>query len=1345
MIARRLTLVSAVALCTFVCGSALVASSASAAVTQFGEQGEGAGQFIEPRGIAVDQESGDVYMADRNNQRVEMFTKEGTFLLAWGWGVASGDAKQQTCGPEALPPSSTCSAGIEGGAAGQFDEPAGVAVDNSLGLSHGDVYVADTRNNRVEKFKPTGELELVFGGEVNKTKDETPGTSEAEKDLCTVASGDVCQAGVEGLGAGQFERPGMNAIAVDSTGTVYVGDNGRVQEFSEDGVLTGHISLANTGFIGGLVVDASKDVYLLSELSGVRKYSSSGTELWEREPSANPFDSVIALGPAGELFVDNESESHIDEFDASGNEVLSMPEEAQELGASVSLAFGDGIKQLYVLHQRAVLLAGLAPPGPVVFAGSESASEILPTTATLNATVNPEGHEESGHEESSYHFEYGETESYGTSTPPEISTGGSFEGRHVSVALSKLQPRTLYHFRVVVTNAAHETTDGPDEAFETLPPVSIDSESVSQVTSRSASLAAELNPLGLATEYRFEYGTSDSYGTSVPVPDGYAGAEMGDVSVSALIEGLMPGRTYHYRLLAHNALGVIEGLDRTFTTQLATTEVALPDGRAWEMVSPPAKQGVALEAFDHEGGLIQAAGNGSSLTYMAKAPIDADPAGNRTLAYQQLLAERGAAGWSTQDIATPNEAVAGIKGGKTSEYLLFSSDLSVGLVEPEGATPLSAATSEQTPYLRESGGEYTPLVVGCPPVGVACEPSVEGHADVPPGTKFGDVIDRGELQIDSGVRFVSASPNLGHVVLTATQSLAAGFTTGGDFALYEWNGGTPLRPVSVLPDGTSAATEGGASLGDQNVMVRNAISEDGTRVFFESANTEKHLFMRDMERDETVRLDMPEDGAKGGGVAAYQDANNDGSRVFFTDTAPLTDGATSNSLYACEFTKTAGPISCPLTNLTVPTKQGVHAEVQGAVIGASEDGSNVYFVATSILSETGNANHEKAKAGADNLYVQHYDGETREWQARFIAALSPMDAPDWAGASPNDLREVAARVSGNGRFIAFMSQESLTGYDNRDAVSGEPDEEVYLYDTTSGHTVCASCDPTGARPVGMLDHSEVESNGHGGFEVFLPPLVDRPELWAYHWLAGSVPGWTSIENGKALYQSRYLDNSGRLFFDSPVGLVAQDANGREDAYEFEPAGVGGCTSSTSTGSIVSVDEVAGSPVGGCVGLISSGSSSEESAFLDASGKGPGGEEGEDVFFMTEAKLSSADVDDALDVYDAHVCAALSPCPEVAVSAPPACTTADSCRAAPSPQPSIFGAPSSATFNGTGNVAPATAALAAKAKTKKTIRCAKPKKLSRGKCVKKQSKRPKSEKSKRSKKAERAGERRRVRS
>jgi hypothetical protein len=200
----------------------------------------------------------------------------------------------------------------------------------------------------------------------------------------------------------------------------------------------------------------------------------------------------------------------------------------------------------------------------------------------------------------------------------------------------------------------------------------------------------------------------------------------------------------------------------------------------------------------------------------------------------------------------------------------------------------------------------------------------------------------------------------------------------------------------------------------------------------------------------------------------------------------------------------------------------------------------------------------------------------------------------------------------------------------------------------------------------------------------------------------------------ALRQPRYLFDSGRLFFDSADGLVGQAANGVEDVYEFEPEKVGSCSSTSSSGSstykperTLKIEE--GTPQertvqepAGCVGLISSGSSSEESAFLDASAGGgegedgePGQEGGDNVFFLTSARLSPLDVDSARDVYDAHVCGVGWACPTPS-PAPPVCE-GDACQNVVAPPGELT--PGSLTFSGPGNLAPPVAKPAVKSLTR----------------------------------------------
>src|SRR5205814_1918932 len=100
-------------------------------ICQAGITGSGDGQFNGPVNIAVDS-SGNVYVADTLNHRIQKFTSAGNFLTAWG---------------------------SHGSTNGQFGYPEGVATDGS-----GNVYVADTQNYRIQKFTSTGTFLTKWGG-----------------------------------------------------------------------------------------------------------------------------------------------------------------------------------------------------------------------------------------------------------------------------------------------------------------------------------------------------------------------------------------------------------------------------------------------------------------------------------------------------------------------------------------------------------------------------------------------------------------------------------------------------------------------------------------------------------------------------------------------------------------------------------------------------------------------------------------------------------------------------------------------------------------------------------------------------------------------------------------------------------------------------------------------------------------------------------------------------------------------------------------------------------------------------------------------------------------------------
>jgi hypothetical protein len=824
-------------------------------------------------------------------------------------------------------------------------------------------------------------------------------------------------------------------------------------------------------------------------------------------------------------------------------------------------------------------------------------------------------------------------------------------------------------------------------------PPTVEEESVLDVAATSATLQAKIDPQGSETTYRFEYGTSEAYGSSIPAPDGLVGSGSAGVTLSAHPQDLLPRTAYHYRVVALVAARseVVAGGDGTFRTQPAGSELALPDGRQWELVSPANKRG-ALFGSLRAIGPIQAAEDGDGIAYDTSVPTEAEPPGYQgTLNSQvQLISTRSSQGWSSRVIAVPHGSRSA-RPELTSEYRIFSPDLALGLVSSydEGGTLLSSLASEPTPYIRrESLCDEAATADEC---FMPLLTSREGSADVPAGTKFSEKV--GVVQIEG------ASPDLNHVALDSSVPLT--HTPIPKEEIYEWSADAPaadaVQMVSVLPasEGGGPAALGfhmsvGGTLNEYSSGARNAISSDGSRIFWGiSPNNEEgegsgRLYMRDTVKEETVRLDAAEPGVVGGGEASprFQFASSDGSKVYFTDGRPLT--ATSGGgpvvgekdLYECEIVEIASTLSCKLTDLT-PERSGHPADVQLQLSGVSENGSYVYFVADGVLGDGAERGATQGKCGIEaptppsatcNLY------EYRDGSITFIATLSAGDENDWGGTNSVEyqIANLTAQASPDGRYFAFMSQRPLTAYDNRDSTSGEPDQEVYLYDAQSRRLVCVSCDPTNSRPSGVrvgnlaVTNLAAISEGTGGSQTSGGP---EGGYGANSWAAADLPSGDRVTQFGSLYQPRYLTDDGRLFFDSSDALAPQDVNGTEDVYEYEPDGVGDCTAAN-----VAFEQSSA----GCVSLISSGSSLGESGFMDAS-KGGG-----DVFFQTESKLVSQDYDTSFDLYDAHECSASSPC-----TAPPVvplpCTSGDSCKAAPSPQPSIFGVPASATFTGTGDL------------------------------------------------------------
>ena len=198
------------------------------------------------------------------------------------------------------------------------------------------------------------------------------------------------------------------------------------------------------------------------------------------------------------------------------------------------------------------------PNPPTVATGTASA--ITQTSATLGASVNP-----NGGEVSECKLEYGTSTSYGSSTTCNPAPGSGSSPVPITAPATGLAANTIYHFRVVASNAGG-TSKGSDQTFTTLPDPTVATGTASAVTQTTATLGGSVNPnSGEVTECKLEYGTSTSYGSSTscnPAP----GSGSSPVAVSAAITGLTANTAYHYRITATNAGGTSYGSDQTFTT-----------------------------------------------------------------------------------------------------------------------------------------------------------------------------------------------------------------------------------------------------------------------------------------------------------------------------------------------------------------------------------------------------------------------------------------------------------------------------------------------------------------------------------------------------------------------------------------------------------------------------------------------------------------------------------------------------------------------------------------------------------------------------------------------------------
>jgi hypothetical protein len=567
---------------------------------------------------------------------------------------------------------------------------------------------------------------------------------------------------------------------------------------------------------------------------------------------------------------------------------------------------------------------------------------------------------------------------------------------------------------------------------------------------------------------------------------------------------------------------------------------SLPECRAYEMVSPVNKNGsdVTDQPLFYAAG--QAAASGDGIVFESTGAF---VGALSSLNDARYFSSRLGGAWLTHPLEVPvtNEGTIYL-----DAYLGSDEELDKSVVSSTSALAPGAVQGQMNLYLRDNVKDTLKLIASSndPSFRSSAESGSEGNGDL--------------------VR--AATPDFSHLLLITTAALTPDALANGNPNVYVWSEAglalaSRLPDETVDPNGSKIETSSGANR-------IHAISSDGSRIFFESGSASEPeaggdgaLYVRENdERTTAISVSQGSGGPVGPQPATFAGASTDGSIVYFLASANLTDasrqraaevqeereaeeaGHVEGELEIKPYTESKtlyryDLVTHQLTDLTIdknPADNGQHRGLGGPkisrVIQGSDDGSDVYFEATGTLT-TG------AALGEEHIYFWH-DG-----QIKLVTGLGV--------AAGSELAEAVGASSGspNGRYLAFDVLSKLSSYDNaapacqaRNSGTGVVNgvcREVYVYNDAAEALECASCDPSGAIPLGEA-----------------------------HLGAGDPSGGEAFSRG-------VLDD-GSVFFDTPDPLVSSDSNGQRDVYRWRDG----------------IDE-----------LISTGQSEQASTFFDASASG----------------------------------------------------------------------------------------------------------------------------------------------
>ena len=537
--------------------------------------------------------------------------------------------------------------------------------------------------------------------------------------------------------------------------------------------------------------------------------------------------------------------------------------------------------------------------------------------------------------------------------------------------------------------------------------------------------------------------------------------------------------------------------------------MALPDCRAYEMVSPADKNGNGAGKY-----LGPGASDGEAVTFSSKGSF----AGllEHGLFANNYLVARSATGWQI------NGSLTSSPGDPT-----WSQQLEVGTLDgnPEASRLIvlrKARATELDEFVLIEGDGATiartlPAQAGSTPYPAEYRGASSDLSDI-----VFNPAEKSEHLLPADTSTSSANQALYEITGAGSSSPALNLV-GVD------NSGTLLDNSGIGIGSDTSSEHPGAREG---ISAQNGISAGGSTVFFNTQTSTHQLYAR-LDGGQPGAVTVNVAGTSSCSTSAVCDvtspvtfwgASSDGSRVFFTAAqAGLVAGDTdaTNALYECGLPGDAGTPPtpsgtvnpCPDLNPISVTGTAEGADVQG-VVHISNDGSHVYFVATGVLASN-ELNGKTAQKGADNLYVYERDpANPGGYTTAFIADLPSSDAALWGGEAASE-----AQTTPDGRYLVFASNGQLTPDDTSTVA------QVFRYDAQTGELLRVSTGVDG-----------YDNNGNTDIN---PATIPAPEA--------------AYEGARADFANsvRAISEDGSyIVFTTAAALSPQDTNNATDVYEW---------------------------------------------------------------------------------------------------------------------------------------------------------------------------------------------------